>query len=587
MNKFTSSLLGAFTGTWLAFLFAGALILFFGFALVSSMADSVTTTKGITDNTILRIDFSGQINDKPYNRSLQEIVNGQNEVGEDLQTILKSIDVASHDDRIKGIYLNCCGASMAPATVYTIQKSIIEFKKSGKWVVAYGHELSQADYYAASAATKIYLNPAGTLDIHGLNTSILFYKDLMEKVGVDMQIIRVGTYKSAVEPYMLSHMSDANRLQTQAFLDNIWSEAKTNISKNRGVKPETIQEFADSLGSYKMADYALDKKLVDGVKYEHEALEELCKLVEVDNIDQLEFVSPSDVVNSTNDDNSSSNKIAVIYAEGEINVSGDETTINSDDLVPQILQIANDDDIKGLVLRVNSPGGSAFASEQIWEALDYLKKKGKTFAVSMGDYAASGGYYISCGAQRIFAQPTTITGSIGIFGMIPCVKKLANDKLGVNADFVSTSQNSNMSVFEPLTPTQLNAIQIHVNHGYETFVKRCADGRNLPTDSIKAIAEGRVWDGKSALAIHLIDEFGGVDDAIAWVAKTAKLDDYEVVNYPEFRMDFINLLYLSLDNSAKIQLNGNSTMLNEQIDKIQKLLNQDRLQCRMEELYVY
>lgn len=588
MNKFTSSLLGAFTGTWIAFFLLGLLIVFTGVAMVASMSKSVTDNAEVYDNSILRIELAGNITDKPYNKTFQEIVNGDNANGENLQTILKAIKLSISDKRIKGIYVNCNGASMGPATAYTIKEAINEFKnKSGKWVYVYGNDLSQGDYYATSTATKIYLNPVGSLDIHGLTTSILFYKDLMDKVGIDMQIIRVGSYKSAVEPYMLSHMSDANRIQTQSFLDNIWKETKEDISRHRGIKPTDIQAYTDSIGAFRGSDYALKCKLVDGLKYEHEALEELCKLVDVEEINDLDFVTPSDVVNAS-DTHRAKDKIAVLYAEGEINISGDNTSINSDDLVPQILELAKDEEVRGLVLRVNSPGGSAFASEQIWEALEYFKKQNKTFAVSMGDYAASGGYYISTGADRIFAQPTTITGSIGIYGMIPCIKELASDKLGVNVDFVSTSPNSNISSFEPLTSTQRATIQNHVNQGYELFVSRCAQGRGKTVEEIKAIAEGRVWEGISALKHGLIDEFGGVYDAINWVTKEAKLNDYEVVNYPKFRMDFINMLYSTLDDSVKLQFtNKSNSLLNNQIDKVQKLLNKDRIQCRMEEFYIY
>lgn len=283
------------------------------------------------------------------------------------------------------------------------------------------------------------------------------------------------------------------------------------------------------------------------------------------------------------------NRIAVLYAEGEINTTGDEYSINSEEIVPQIIELADDPAIKGMVLRVNSPGGSAYASEQIWEALEYFKSKKKPLAVSMGDYAASGGYYISCGADRIFAEPTTITGSIGIFGMIPTVKTLLNDKIGITTDYVSTTPNANLTIFEPLTSTQLNAIQQNVNHGYELFVSRCAKGRKVSSDSINSIAEGRVWDGGNALKIGLIDQFGGISEAVSWVAQKAKLTqtDYTIDYFPEYTPDIINLIYNSLGSSIQSKhLYFNGEDITNTINRIQKILDTDRIQCRMENIYI-
>lgn len=590
MNKFVSSLLGAFTGTWIAFFVIGIFIFFSGIVMISSLASStISPIATIGDNAILRIDLSGSITDKPYNKSLQELVNNDGNAS-NLYEILGAIDHASTDSNIKGIYINCDGAGMGVASATAIRNALISFKKkSGKWIYAYGNDIAQGDYYAASVADKIFLNPAGALDIHGLTSSILFYKGLLDKIGVEMQIIRVGTYKSAVEPFMLTQMSEANKQQTSAFIGSIWKNITSDIASSRKVNADDVQAYSDSIGAFQDAEIAVSKKFVDELCYEHQVESKLRKLVGITETDDLNFVSPSDVMNSVITDNSSGEHIAIVYAEGEINVDGNSSSINSKDIVPEIIKLANDKSVKGLVLRVNSPGGSAFASEQIWEALDFFKSKNKPFAVSMGDYAASGGYYISAGADRIFAEKTTITGSIGIYGMIPNVKRLANDKLGITADFVSTSPNSNLSAFEPLTPTQRNAIQCNVNRGYELFVARCAKGRHKTTDEIKAIAEGRVWDGESAKEIGLVDQFGGIEDAAKWVANKAKLGrDFKLKIYPEFKPDFINLLYATIEKSATIRMQQsyNPELLRYALT-VQDILNKDRIQCRMEDICLY
>lgn len=588
MNRFVTSLLGAFTGTWIAFFVIGIFIFFSGIAILSSVTLSSVTTS-VEDNSILCIDLSGEITDRPHNKSLQEMLNDDGQ-DNNLHDILSAIENAATNDKIKGIYLNCGDMQTGIATAGAIRDALIDFKKeSGKWIYAYGHGISQSDYYVASVADSIFLNPVGALDIHGLSSGTLYFKGLLDKLGVEIQIVKVGTFKSAVEPFSRTSMSDENRLQTNVYLSNIWSQMCKDITRSRrNVSVAAINEFADSLLTYQDAEIAKAKGFVDGLCYEHQFESKLRRLVGADETDDLNIVTPYEVVNSDIPDNSSDNQIAVIYAEGDIAVSGEEQGINSAELVPQIIELADDENVKGLVMRVNSPGGSAYASEQIWEALEYFKSKKKPVAVSMGDYAASGGYYISCGADRIFAEPTTITGSIGIFGMIPSLKGMMNDKLGITADFVTTSPNANISVFEPLTPVQLNAFQQTINNGYELFVSRCAKGRKTTADKIKSIAEGRVWDGISAKNIGLVDQFGGIDDAVDYVAKKAKLgDDYDTVFYPQYTEDFFNLLYNSLQSSlAASQAPFGNEQLADHIKKVQSILNKDRLQCRMEYIYI-
>lgn len=593
MNKFVSSLLGAFTGTWIAFFLIGFFIFFSGIFILSSVSFSAGTA-GIDHGSILRINLSGPITDKPYNKSIQELIESrQQQDNNNLHEILSAIDEAATNDNIEGIYLDCgtdAGYTIGAATSSEIRDALVKFKKeSGKWVYAYGHSFSQNGYYIASVADSVFINPAGQLDLHGLTSTTLFYKGLLDKLGIDVQIIRVGTYKSAVEPFFRTSMSDASKRQTQMFISNIWDNFCSGIAESRGVGIETIKIYADSLYSFQPPEIAKRHKLVDGICYQHQFESKLHKLVGTSpETGKLAFVSPAQVSAAAMAIPEYGNRIAVLYAEGEIGVSGGKNSINSEDIVPEIIDLANDDAIKGLVLRVNSPGGSAYASEQIWEALEYFKSKKKPFAVSMGNHAASGGYYISCGADRIFAEPVTITGSIGIFGMIPSFKNLMDDKLGITSDFVTTSPNANLSVLEPLTPYQLNAIQQSVNHGYDLFVSRCAQGRKLSTDSIRAIAEGRVWDGSKALEIGLIDQYGNVGDAVKWVAGKAKTGkEYSVVYYPEYKQDFINIIYNSLENSVQMQQTSQDKRISEFILDIRNILNKDKLQCRMEDFYIH
>lgn len=586
MNKFISSLLGAFVGTWIAFFVMGIIMFICAIIAVSSMSISnmKTPVVSISDQSILRIDLAGNITERPYNRTIQDYYTGSKETSDNLSSILSAIKIAADNNHVAGIYVNCKGASMGLASAKAIRDALQQFKtSSGKWIYAYGDELSQGDYYIASVADSIFMNPVGALDIHGLGSGVMFYKGLLDKLGVEMQIVRVGTYKSAVEPFMLTHMSDANKLQTQTFLNNIWNNMVNSIAVSRKMKTTAINAFADSMDTYKAPTVAVKAKLIDGLCYEHQFESKIKQIIGQDDTDDLNFVSTFDLNHSSKKQKLASDKIAVLYAVGDINVSGVANAINSEDMVPIILDLAKDDDIKGLVVRVNSPGGSAFASEQIWEALSQFKKEGKPFAVSMGDYAASGGYYISCGADRIFAEPTTITGSIGIFGMIPSFENLMTEKLGINVEFITTNANSDMSTFKRLTPVQRASLQKMVNRGYELFTSRCATGRKMPVDSLKKIAEGRVWDAQSALKIGLVDEFGNIDNAVEWVAKKAHLaENYSVVEYPEYKEDLMNMLLTSLSNSAyeaKMEsLYGDSF---KYLQEIRNILNQDKLQCRM------
>lgn len=585
MKKFFSTMLGAFVGTWLAFLIFGIVIFVSGIVMMASMTFSSLKmpVASVSDNSVLVLNLSGSIPERSQKANFQDLLEDTYSVPDNLKDILSAISIAKYDSRINGIVVKCNGASAGFATAKTIRDALSDFRNSGKWIYAYGESLAQGDYYIASLADSIYMNPVGMLDLHGVVSGVPFFKNTLEKIGVEMQIIRVGTFKSAVEPYMLTEMSEANRLQTQTYISNLWNNLTDSIAVSRKIRKEVINQFADSLGMFSPANEVVKKGFVDGLCYVHEFESKVRMALGLSEDTEIPAVTVSELL-TTASNTESSNKIAVVYANGAIVVSGDKNGINSSELVPEILDLAKDDEIKGLVLRVNSPGGSAYASEQIWEALEQFKKTGKPFAVSMGDYAASGGYYISCGADRIFAEPTTLTGSIGIYAMVPCMSGLLTDKLGVNFDFVKTNANTDISTVKPLTEFQKASFQKNVNAGYELFTSRCAVGRKMNINKLKSIAEGRVWDGMEAKKIGLVDEFGNVTDAVNWVATQAGIiGDYSVSDYPKTKEDFLDLLFSSMSESYyKMNMQERFGNFYPLIEQVENMLKQDELQCRME-----
>lgn len=585
MKKFFSTMLGAFVGTWLAFLIFGIVIFVSGIVMMASMTFSSLKmpVASVSDNSVLVLNLSGSIPERSQKANFQDLLEDTYSVPDNLKDILSAISIAKYDSRINGIVVKCNGASAGFATAKTIRDALSDFRNSGKWIYAYGESLAQGDYYIASLADSIYMNPVGMLDLHGVVSGIPFFKNTLEKIGVEMQIIRVGTFKSAVEPYMLTEMSEANRLQTQTYISNLWNNLTDSIAVSRKIRREVINQFADSLGMFSPANDVVKKGFVDGLCYVHEFESKVRMALGLSEDTEIPAVTVRELL-TTASNTESSNKIAVVYANGAIVVSGDKNGINSSELVPEILDLAKDDEIKGLVLRVNSPGGSAYASEQIWEALEQFKKAGKPFAVSMGDYAASGGYYISCGADRIFAEPTTLTGSIGIYAMVPCMSGLLTDKLGVNFDFVKTNANTDISTVKPLTEFQKASFQKNVNAGYELFTSRCAVGRKMNINKLKSIAEGRVWDGMEAKKIGLVDEFGNVTDAVNWVATQAGIiGDYSVSDYPKTKEDFLDLLFSSMSESYyKMNMQERFGNFYPLIEQVENMLKQDELQCRME-----
>lgn len=584
LKRFFISMLGSMAAIWLsAILFVIIGTIFIIVAISSASGVSVK----VDDNSVLVINLAGVVEERPAQNDMMEELYGVSRDVMPLNQMIAGIKAAKDDDRIEGIFIQAKDINAGIASLQALQQALADFKKSGKWIVAYGDSYSQADYYLASVADELYINPVGSVDLHGLSATTFFYKGLLDKVGVEMQVVKVGQFKSAVEPFILTEMSEASRLQQQVFLDNIWADLSQTIADNRGVTVSTVNQWADSIIMCDSPQYYVENKIVDSLSYRHQVIDLLKEKCGIDKDDSLNSVNLTDYAQvadiphiKTQDD-----RIAILYACGDITESADGG-ISSDVMVPMILNLAEDDDIRGMVLRVNSGGGSAFASEQIWEALEQFKEAGKTLYVSMGDYAASGGYYISCGASQIYAQSGTLTGSIGIFGLIPSVKGLLNEHLGITTGTVSTNANGDfMSLTEPMTPVQYARMQSEIERGYDTFTGRCAEGRHMPVDSIKAIAEGRVWDGAQAMRLGLVDKIGGLDMAVSDLASELGLKKYQIVEYPRQDATFFEMLLEQeeLEHRAIKARLGDAYQIYEQANRILELAPR---QCRMERIIV-
>ena len=594
MKKFILIVCGSFVGAFLAFLFFMVASMIMSFAIMGSMGmNSKKKTVSVSKHSILKLDLGTTISERGGQTpiDMMSLLQGEGmpqDLG--LNTVISAIENAATDKNIDGIYIECNGVSAAPATLKTMRRALKEFKKSGKWIAAYGHEgINQADYYLASVADSIYLNPVGALDLHGLASVTPYMKKLLDKVGVEMQVVRVGTFKSAVEPYMLEDISDANRLQQEHYLGAIWKEMIDSIAADRKLQSAALNTLCDSMIITMEPQRVIQYKLIDKLAYRTEMDDILRARTQVEKGKDLNFVSPNDMASSL-EDAVVGDHIAVVYAVGEIDgaggmMSAGEEGIDSEKLSKTIHDLMEDDNVKGMVFRVNSPGGSAFGSEQIWKAVMDFKASGKPVAVSMGDYAASGGYYISCCADRIFAERTTITGSIGIFGVIPCPHDLIENKLGVHMASVKTNENADLGAMGlKLTPAQRAGLQNMVNQGYELFTKRCADGRHVTQDSIKKIAEGRVWDGMTAKQIGLVDDFGGIREAVAWVANKAKMGkDYKTQNYPTQSDKLMEMLDKYMVSRYEARLRGEMGLLYDWHKQLQRIMGRDQVLCLMPE----
>ena len=524
----------------LALVIAGFILPFVVIGFIAGIVASSGESGVIEKNSVLFLDFNGTIEERVVENPLATIMTDEFK-SYGLDEILAAIKEAKANENIKGIYLQAGAVEGASgASLEEIRGELASFKESGKFIVAYGDQYSQELYYLATVADKLILNPQGSIGWHGLASSPIFYKDLLEKIGVEMQVFKVGTYKSAVEPFIATEMSDANREQLTEMLDSTWDELLTAVSASRGVSKEKLNGYADRFMDFCPAEEYVACGMADTLLYKDGVQAYLKSLTGIDGDDDLNLVTMETMkerlkLNKIVEDAADKSKVAVFYAFGEIDGSASslDKGINSQKVIKELRELREDDDVKAVVLRVNSPGGSAYGSEQIWREVTLLKAV-KPVVVSMGDYAASGGYYISCAADCIVASPITLTGSIGIFGVIPSAEKLLKEKIGLDFDVVKTNPMADFGTMSrTFTPQERVVLQNYVNNGYALFLKRCADGRGVAVEDIAKIAEGRVWTGSKAKEIGLVDELGDLDKAVAIAAQKAGLVDYSVKSYPE------------------------------------------------------
>ena len=529
--------LGTVVGLFLTFMIISILSIL----SLAGMMINEGMSSPIKDNSILKINLSGTMQERAESNPLAMIM-GEEAEGIALDNALTALDKAAKNEKVKGVYIEAGILGSSPAMAQELRQAIVKFKKSGKWVIAYGDRYSKISYYIASAADEVLLNPSGSVDFSGMASTLMFFKETLAKLGVKMQVFKVGTYKSAVEPYICTEMSDANREQISSYLGDVWSQVLKDVSKSRKRSEAELNSLADTLTVIAKAETSVEGGLVDRLCYIDEVKETLRKKMGLDDDDDedLIFTTIDDMAKSESLDDKVDDQIAVYYAYGEIvdiaaqgGFSQDHQIVGSK-MVNDLQQLRKDDDIKAVVIRVNSPGGSAYASEQIWREITLLKKE-KPVVVSMGGLAASGGYYISCPADKIYAENTTLTGSIGIFGMIPDASELITDKLGVRFDGVKTNKMSDLgaNLGRPFNEAESAMLQSMVEDGYDLFTRRVAEGRGIPQDSVKVIGEGRVWTGRQGLKIGLVDKIGNLEDAITAASKLAKLKEYRAVPYPQ------------------------------------------------------
>ena len=522
--------------TMVGLLAFGLLMAILGVMSLVGMVASGSATQNVSDNTVLVMNLAGQMEEQA-GEDVMGLLTGSGINGMGLQETLSAIEKAKENDKVKGIYIEAGAFGADYAQVQEIRDALSDFKKSGKWIVAYGDIYSQSAYYLCSVADKVYLNPSGQVDWHGIASEPMFVKDVLQKVGVKMQVVKVGKYKSATEMYTEDRMSDANREQVTAFITGIWNNMVKAVSESRKISPDSLNAYADRLVMFEGAEALKKMKFVDDLLYHDQVKAEVKKLLDIDEDKKINQVSIGAMQNVKQ--KQKGEQIAVYYAYGDIVdtpsqglLMGGGHQIVGNEVNKDLQKLADDEDVKAVVIRVNSPGGSAYASEQIWHQIEELKAK-KPVVVSMGGYAASGGYYISSGANYIFAEPTTLTGSIGIFGVLPDRSELMTKKLGLKFDEVKTNKNANFGASSrPFNAEELGLLQGYINRGYELFRKRVADGRKMTVEQIEENAQGHVFTGEDALKIKLVDELGGLDKAVAKAAKLAKLDEYHTTPYP-------------------------------------------------------
>lgn len=555
---------------------------------IVGMVASASATQAVEKNSVLVLKLNGSIDEQGTDNTIGKLT-GNYIPSTGLNDILSAIKKAKDEENIKGIYIDAGVLSTDYATLQEIRSALEDFRKSGKKIIAYADTYSQGSYYLASVADKIYLNPIGMVDWHGIGAQPVFYKDMLTKFGIKFQVVKVGTFKSATETYTEEHMSDANRLQTKMFLDGTWKQVCNAVSKSRGISVDSLNRYADELLMFQSAESLVKRKMVDGLAYASDMKDIAKAQFGIGKDDDLTRLSVSDMAN-VKEKQTSGEEIAIYYAYGDIVQSekisllgGGSHCIVSSTVCSDLKDLMDDDDVKAVVIRVNSGGGDAFASEQIWHQVMELKKK-KPVVVSMGGYAASGAYYMSAPASWIVAQPTTLTGSIGIFAVFPDMSGLVTQKLGVKFDEVKTNRNSTFGnlMARPFNEEETAVMQQYVNRGYQLFRKRVADGRHLPVESVEKIAQGRVWLGADAIGLKLVDQLGGLNDAVAKAAKLAKLGEYYTVDYPA-PSSWIDQLLAGASDAGSVDARLRLTLgdLYEPVSLMRNLDKHEALQARI------
>lgn len=589
MKQFFKFMFASMIGTFITIMLASILSMVIFFAMLGGIMSSATKSdkkiSKVEQNSVLHIKLDHPIQDRtsdnPFENFDFSTFEPSNNLG--LDQILENIEKAKTDDRIKGIYLDLTSVNAGMATIEEIRNALEDFKKSKKWIISYSEVYTQGTYYLASVSDKIYVNPAGIVELRGLATQLMFFKNMLEKLDIDVQIIRHGKFKSAVEPFMLEKMSDSNREQMQKILNTAWGSMINKIAGSRDIKITKINKLADGL---KIQDAKDAKKynFVDELMYKDQLLAELGKRLNLEDGDEIQYVSLGKYSNakSKTKKSSSGNKIAIIYASGSIvSGKGNKDEMGSETISAAIREARLDDDVKAIVLRVNSGGGSALASDIMWRET-VLAKEAKPFVVSMGDVAASGGYYIACAADKIVASEKTITGSIGVFGVIPNMQGFFNNKMGITFDVAKTNEHGDiMTVFRPLTGDEKDIIQIGVEKIYDDFITKVADGRGMTKEQIDAIGQGRVWVGLDALEIGLVDEIGGLNKAIDIAKGLAKVKNYKIENYPK-RKDPFEQFFEELSGDIETRMIKNKLGENyKYYQKMESIGKQSGIMARM------
>lgn len=579
MKEFLRSTLATITGV----LICGFIFIILGVTMLAGIVASSESETLVMPNSVFTLELKGTVQERYQPSPVDQFFEDQiSTYG--LEDILSSIQKAKENEQIKGIYLHTGALACSTASLQAIHRALADFKQSGKFLIAYADMYTQGGYYLASVADKVIVNPVGSLSWHGLASETMFLKDFLAKIGVKMQIFRVGTYKSAVEPMTNTEMSPANREQTQAFLESTWKSIVDDVAASRNISVDSLNLLADQNMDLRPAEDYVHCGLADTLMYKDEVLSYLKSLAGLTEEDDLHTLSLDEMtrVKSATPKSKTRDVVAVYYAYGEIdNGSSYDEGINSEKMTKDLRDLRKDKNVKAVVLRVNSPGGSTYGSEQIWREVNLLKAE-KPVVVSMGDYAASGGYYISCAANKIVAEPTTLTGSIGIFGMMPDASELLTNKLGLHFDGVKTHKMADMgSMSRPFNAEESALMQQMVNQGYALFTKRCAEGRNIPLEELCKIAEGRVWTGSMAKELKLVDELGGLDTAIQLAAELGKVKDYKLKSYPA-KQDFLTeLLNTRTDRYIHGQLQETFGEYYQGFEWLRHVKQSDRLQARL------